>query len=246
MITTLAVNLIGINLLAYFTIILRPRIYKTELYKPMVTNIRLSIIPIAILIATIFLSLSFRQWSYNTGSPILRWASFLLIFMGFMIWLLMLPNSGYLITELNFNHRDHDKVEVPLWYDIVSILSLAMSGVLNMCFNVLALQFMLVMVMNSVYNADMTGVWLNIVAMFLLILCSFGIYLGRYLRLNSWDVKHPSQFIKKLKGHYSEKGMLKNCFLFVVFHSLFFGVFYHATFGVAAQIIFQDLGKLFP
>ena len=243
MITTLAFSLIGINLLAFITIILRPRIYKTKLYRPMLVNLRLSIIPIFVLMITVFLCLSFLQWSYNTNEIIYGVISLILLLAGFIIWLLMLPNSGYLITELNFNHREQDTAEVPLWYDIVSILSLAMSGVLNMCFNVFILQFLLTAMVNSIYQADMAGIWVDLVTILLLALCSFGIYLGRYIRLNSWDVKHPSQFIGKLKSHYSEKGALKTCCLFIIFHSLFFYIFFHATMGYMSQSMFQELGR---
>lgn len=241
MIDILANNLIGINLLAYITIILRPRLYKAKLYKPMLTNILLSIIPIIIMIVTTFLCLSLLQLSYNTNVNIYRIISVSVFFLGFSAWLLVLPNSGYLITELNFNHREHDETEIPLWYDIVSILSLAMSGVLNMCFNVFALQFLLITTANALYQVNMMGLWADIVTMLLFILSSFGIYLGRYIRLNSWDIKHPLQFIRKLKEHFGKKGMSKNCLLFVLFHSLFFIVFYYATIGHTAQLIFQDL-----
>lgn len=240
MIETLTFNLVGINLLAYITIVLRPRLYKTKLYKPMLINIRLSIIPIIILAITTYLCLSLLQLSYNTNTDAYRIISVFLFFMGFSVWLLMLPNSGYLITELNFNHREHDETDVALWYDIVSILSLALSGVLNMCFNVFALQYLLISIINTLYHANMMGLWIKIVTVLLFILSSIGIYLGRYIRVNSWDIKHPMQFIIKLKNHFGEKGTFKNSCLFVLFHSLFFIVFYYATIGYIANLIFQE------
>jgi uncharacterized membrane protein len=243
MIESLGTSLFGINLLAYFTILFRPKLYHTKLYKPMLVNIRLSIMPIGILMATAFFCLIFGQWYENTGSTVFLVIFAVLLAVGFLAWLLMLPNSGYLITELNFNHRDHDKTEVPLWYDIVSILSLAMSGVLNMCFNVLMLQFWAIAVANSIYSADMMGLWADIVADFLLLLCSVGIYLGRYLRLNSWDVKHPVGFAKKVKAHFNSQGAFKNFFLFVALHTLFFVLFYQAAMGNIAQVIFGSLWR---
>ena len=33
-----------------------------------------------------------------------------------------------------------------------------------------------------------------------LVLVAFGMYLGRYLRFNSWDLRHPVSFVKKLNA----------------------------------------------
>lgn len=244
MIESLALNLVGINLLAYLMVALRPRIYKTRLYKPMLTNIRLSIAPILILLLTVYFCLFLIQCRYNTGLSIFQIAAALLAFVGFCVWFLFLPNSGYLITELNFNHRDTDTAEVPLWYDIVGVLSLAMSGVLNMCFNVLCLQFLVTITINNVYQADMMGIGTWMLTVLLLILSGFGIYLGRYIRFNSWDIKHPVQFVKRILNHFTDKHVLWNCCLFVFFHSVFFIVFYIAVMGTETSYILQDLGRI--
>lgn len=79
--------------------------------------------------------------TFLNGSVLVILLNLLVLILGLIVWLLLLPNAGYLITKLNFNHRDHDPVEVPLWYDIVGILTLAMSGIMTMCFNVFFIQF---------------------------------------------------------------------------------------------------------
>jgi uncharacterized membrane protein len=116
-----------------------------------------------------------------------------------------------------------------------------MSGVLNMCFNVLMLQFWIIAIANSIYHANMVGLWVDLVAAILLTLCSVGIYLGRYLRLNSWDVKHPVQFAIRLKSHFQKRGVIRDFVLFTLFHTLFFLLFYQAAMGSIAKIIFEDL-----
>lgn len=244
MIESLAYTLIGINMLAYVMVRLRPRLYQTTLYKPMLTNIKLSLMPLVILMAAGTAFVVFQGLStYFGGHTVFWWASILVAGAGFLIWLLMLPNAGYLVTELNLNHREQDKTEVPLWYDIIGILTLAMSGVMNMCFNVFIVQFMIAIFVrgatrDSTFIFDFVS-W--IVMAVLMLLSSFGIYLGRYIRFNSWDVRHPVQFIKKLSVHFKEKGTGKNCALFIVFHTLFFVVFYRATVGVVLSEMINSI-----
>src|SRR5699024_12595057 len=91
----------------------------TRVYRPMVWNIWLSISPALVLLAAL-VSLTFAE---IIASLVLRWVT--LIFFG-LVWLLMLPNGAYLITEMNFSHRREEEA-VPLWYDIVLVLTLALS-----------------------------------------------------------------------------------------------------------------------
>lgn len=238
MIVSLLGSLIGINFLAYIMVVLRPKLYKTSAYKPMLVNIKLSVLPLFVLMATGTVFVVIQAIStYYDHNAVLWWVALSLAVIGLLLWLLLLPNAGYLVTELNFNHCEHDKTVVPLWYDIVSVLTLAMSGVMNMCFNVFIIQFMAAVIT--------LGLSLNISFIFesvswfimagLMVMASFGIYIGRYIRVNSWDVKHPVQLIKKLREHYNGEGTIKNCMLFVLFHTLFFVVFYCATVGVVLK-----------
>jgi uncharacterized membrane protein len=96
-------------------------------------------------------------------------------------WLLFLPNAPYIVTD--FKHLVPSP-EVPLWVDIVVITAPAWTGML--------LGFLSLYLVQSVVR-DLAGArlaWAAAVAV--LGLASFGIYLGRVLRWNSWDVlTHP-------------------------------------------------------
>jgi uncharacterized membrane protein len=107
----------------------------------------------------------------------------------FICWLLFLPNSYYIITDL-FHLRQH--VSIPLWYDLALIFSFAWNGLLM---GVLSVRQMEKMVEKK-WNIK-TGVWFLYPIM---LLNAFGIYLGRYLRFNSWDVvTNPSNLIDEIK-----------------------------------------------
>ena len=92
-------------------------------------------------------------------------------------WLLFLPNAPYLITDL-IHLRPWPNV--PHWYDAIMFFTAATTG--------LFLGFTSLYLMHKV-AARLLGStlsWLFVVAS--LALTSFGVYVGRFLRWNSWDV----------------------------------------------------------
>ena len=93
------------------------------------------------------------------------------------LWLLFLPNALYIITD--FKHLVPSPV-VPIWVDIVVIAGPAWTGML--------LGFLSLYLVQSVLRqlAGPRVAWVAAVAV--IGLSSFGIYLGRILRWNSWDV----------------------------------------------------------
>ncbi|MBF9143907.1 DUF1361 domain-containing protein [Hymenobacter properus] len=92
-------------------------------------------------------------------------------------WLLFFPNAPYILTDLF--HLD-SRPGVPLWYDLALILTCAWNG--------LMLAYASLSDMQRLVQARL-GFWSGWgFATVALLLSSFGIYLGRYLRFNSWDV----------------------------------------------------------
>lgn len=94
-------------------------------------------------------------------------------------WLLFLPNALYLITDFVHLYKDNS---IPVWFDILLIATFSFTGML------FGLQ--------SMYNIYLLAVKRNglmksrLFMMAVCLLCGFGIYLGRYLRYNSWDALH--------------------------------------------------------
>lgn len=105
--------------------------------------------------------------------PKAKWKFFLVCF----VWLLFIPNSFYIITDLF--HLDMNE-DVPLWYDLALLLSFAWSGLL---FGILSIRQMeKLFEKNFNKNFDLFFI-LPVMA-----LNGFGVYIGRYLRFNTWDV----------------------------------------------------------
>lgn len=94
-----------------------------------------------------------------------------------IVWLLFFPNATYILTDL-FHLRP--KPPVPYWYDLALILSCALNG---LALAIVSLQDMHGLV-ERLFNKTIGWAF----TLFVLVLSSFGIYLGRYLRFNSWDV----------------------------------------------------------
>lgn len=92
-------------------------------------------------------------------------------------WLLFFPNAPYLITD--FVHL-RARSDAPLWYDIALLSSFAWAGLL-----------LAVVSMRATREAlrDWCGSWLAWVTV--VVSCPVagaGIYIGRFLRWNSWDL----------------------------------------------------------
>ena len=116
-------------------------------------------------------SLVMRRAQGSSRRPRLR-----LLLLG-MIWLLFYPNAPYIITD--FLHLQ-PRGDSPLWFDMLLIASFAWTGLL-LGFASLYLMQRLV----AKYYGWVQG-WIFVVVVSFL--SSFGIYLGRFERWNSWDI----------------------------------------------------------
>ncbi len=106
-------------------------------------------------------------------NPFLSWQSIIL----FAFWLGFLPNSFYLITDLIHLQSSGDTI---ILFDIAMVMSFIING--------LILGYLSVYIVHSQLRPRMTRhqSWMIIQLVFLA--SSFAIYLGRYLRWNTWDI----------------------------------------------------------
>jgi len=94
-----------------------------------------------------------------------------------VVWILFFPNSPYILTDLF-----HLKVRsaIPIWYDLIVILSYAWTG--------LVCGFISLNDIEKRLSEYCQGTVINGIVISFLFMSSFGVYLGRFLRWNSWDV----------------------------------------------------------
>ena len=93
------------------------------------------------------------------------------------LWLVFLPNAPYLVTDFILLR---DIQDMPIWFDVMLLTTFAWTG--------LVLGFVSLYLVQTVARrlAGPVAGWL--VALGALAASGVGIYLGRYLRWNSWDL----------------------------------------------------------
>ena len=94
-----------------------------------------------------------------------------------VLWFFFYPNAPYIVTD--FLHLK-SRPQVPMWFDIVMMMSFAWIG--------LFLGYLSLMLMQEIVRERKGLSWSWFFAVVMLALGSFGIYLGRFARWNSWDI----------------------------------------------------------
>lgn len=101
----------------------------------------------------------------------------LLVGLCLLTWLVFYPNGPYLITDL-IHLRDHRKGPL-LWFDVILFFSYAYTGLLLAMQSARHVQDVLIRYLRK---------WLAVMMISLFFFAvSFGVYLGRFMRWNSWD-----------------------------------------------------------
>ncbi|HMJ47642.1 MAG TPA: DUF1361 domain-containing protein [Ferruginibacter sp.] len=93
-------------------------------------------------------------------------------------WLLFFPNALYIITDI----IHLESTNVPLWYDAILLFASSFIG--------LAMAFISLQRVENTLNEVFNKRTVSIIIPLLLFIGSFGVYLGRFQRWNSWDIIH--------------------------------------------------------
>lgn len=132
-------------------------------YRFLISNLFLACVPL-------FLSTALRiasHWRFH-------WTIRLSLF---SLWLLFLPNAPYILTDiLHLTWANH----APAWYDLALLLSCSGTGLL--------LGYLSLIDVQGIVSRSFGAACGWIFALVSLVLSGFAIYLGRFLRWNSWDV----------------------------------------------------------
>jgi uncharacterized membrane protein len=143
-------------------------------YAFLIWNIFLAWIPFIISYFTYTLTLN-RRWVY------------IFIPVAAFLWLIFFPNAPYILTD--FQHLARLTGELPVWFDVMMLIWFAFTGVL--------LGMVSLFLMQEIVRREF-GRWTGwgFVAL-VTALSSAGVYVGRFLRWNSWDIfRNPGGMVK--------------------------------------------------
>ncbi|AXP81708.1 hypothetical protein CJ739_2636 [Mariniflexile rhizosphaerae] len=189
-----------------FLLMVRIKLNHSFFYLFLIWNLFLAIIPFVIT-------------SYLTLQPNIKKMKLIL---WFGIWLLFLPNAPYIITDLMHLRLNPDSY---LWLDILVVTSFACNGLLLFYLSVLDMKNILKTYIKKPVN--------DILLITLLFLSSFGIYLGRFLRYNSWEIlSNPKYLILDIFNIALQPITYREAWLF----TFLFGIFLNIGFWMFTQL----------
>ena len=134
-------------------------------YGFLIWNLFLAWIPFIIAYFTYTLTLQ-RKWIY------------IVIPIAAFFWLIFFPNAPYILTD--FQHLAYTSGDLPVWYDVMMLIWFAFTGLL--------LGMVSLFLMQEIIRREF-GRWVGWAFVAAVTsLTSAGMYMGRFLRWNSWDI----------------------------------------------------------
>jgi len=125
------------------------------------------------------LFLAFIPWLFSSLMIInenLRKKKIIIVLL-LLSWLVFFPNAPYVLTDLIHlkNYRS-----MPEWFDLMLILCFA--------FTALVFGFLSFWDIENLLSKRISSDLIPIISSLLMFLIAFGVYMGRYLRWNTWDI----------------------------------------------------------
>ncbi len=131
-------------------------------------------------------------------------------------WLLFIPNAFYILTDL-FHLQENNNT--PLWFDLLLILSFAWNGLLAGILSVRHMEKIVQMLWG--YKNELIFLYP------VMLLNALGIFIGRYLRYNSWDViTNPFHLMMDIFDLLMHPILYKNAWGMIFFYSVFMMLIY--------------------
>jgi uncharacterized membrane protein len=147
-----------------------------------------------------------------------------------LLWLIFFPNAPYMLTDLQDLARR--ATGAPLWYDVIIVVWCSWTGML---LGVISLYLMQDIIVRSFGRR---AGWFFVFA--ISALSSFGIYIGRFVRLNSWDIlQNPAETAQEILGIVIDPSRRLAAFtlLYTIFFLFIFLLFYSFSHMLREQIV---------
>jgi len=188
-------------------------------YVWLVWNLFLAWIPFVL--AYLAYILSWRKWLLYIAIPIFAF-----------LWLVFFPNAPYILTDLQHLNRT-ETPNIPLWYDVILLTWFSWTGML---LGVVSLNLMQEIVRRRF------GRWPGWI--FVLIVAGLtgaGIYIGRFIELNSWDIfQNPATIARDLWAWLQDPSL--RSVGFISLYTLFF-LFAYIAIHIFGRLIHEGAEK---
>jgi uncharacterized membrane protein len=153
-----------------------------------------SAICVSLVVARIMYSDS-RRYLSLIWNLFLAWIPFILAYLAYMLswrrvllilvipifafmWLIFFPNAPYILTDLQ--HLSQIPASAPVWYDVIMLVWFSWTGML--------LGIVSLSLMQEIIRREFSRTLGWIFVFGVSALSSVGVYVGRFFRLNSWDI----------------------------------------------------------
>jgi uncharacterized membrane protein len=138
---------------------------------------------------------------------------YLLVFASAGAWLVFFPNAPYILTD--FQHLKQTTDGIPIWYDVILIIWFAWTGLLLGIVSLYMMQEIILRMLGK--NVS----WIFVISV--TVLSSFGVYVGRFMRWNSWDAwHHPIPLLLDIWQQFRHPLANKDTFIFTTIFSMLF------------------------
>lgn len=154
------------------------------------------------------------QWLTNKPTWIVNKWTFVPLFIA---WMLFIPNSFYIITDLF--HIHYHSGDVPLWFNLLLILSFAWNGLIMGVLSVRQMEKIMQLLWGREHELLFLYpiMWLN----------ALGVFIGRYLRFNSWDIiTNPFSLVMNIIDILIHPVVYKNAWGMILCYSVFMTLLY--------------------
>ncbi|MBD0830569.1 DUF1361 domain-containing protein [Aestuariibaculum sediminum] len=140
----------------------------------------------------------------------------IVFYISFCLWLAFLPNAPYIITD--FLHLRLGNLNL-LWLDVLMLSSFSLNGLLLFVLSVNDMETLLSKHFRKKIASCIIAITFPLTA--------FGMYLGRFLRYNSWEIiQYPTALFEDIFDTISNPDLHIDAWLFTLLFGLFLSALY--------------------
>ena len=152
---------------------------------------------------------------------------YVLVFVSALAWLIFFPNAPYILTD--FEHLSYTSDGIPVWYDVILLVWSAFTGLL---LGVVSL-YLIQDIIRRILGSPISWVFVIVVS----VAESFGVYVGRFMRWNTWDIwHHPVALVLDIFDQLRHPLANKDTYIFTAIFSALF-LFIYITIALVGKLM---------